>query len=297
MNDTEDLEGLVHHPLEEASAGLETLVEQHKSAVERFDLLGWPRPEVAVVSGSGLAVDLGERVNGPIQLDFLLPFESHAVEGHPHAVEMLEPVPGRPVLYFKGRLHSYQGYSAHETVFPVRLAALLGAKVLVMTNATGGLQTHHRPGDLVLIKDHVNLTGLNPLRGQLPPEWGPRFPDMGAAYDPRLREITKKAAAGLGVPLAEGVYAGVAGPSYETPAEVRMLKMLGGDVTGMSTVLEVIAAHHMGMRCLCVSMVSNPAAGLSEEKVTHEEVLAAGQAAAGNLRALLGAVLRAPELI
>ncbi len=297
MSETEDLEGLVHRPLEEASSELETLVEQHKSAVERFDLLGWPRPEVAVVSGSGLAVDLGERVNGPIQLDFLLPFESHAVEGHPHAVEMLEPVPGRPVLYFKGRLHSYQGYSANETVFPVRLAALLGVKVLVMTNATGGLRTHHRPGDLVLIKDHVNLTGLSPLRGQLPPEWGPRFPDMGAAYDPRLREITRRTAADLGIPLTEGVYAGVAGPSYETPAEVRMLKMLGGDVTGMSTVLEVIAAHHMGMRCLCVSMVSNPAAGLSEVPVTHEEVLAAGQAAAGNLRALLGAVLRAPELI
>jgi purine-nucleoside phosphorylase len=297
MNDTEDLEGLVHHPLEETSAGLETLIEQHKSAVERFDLLGWSRPEVAVVSGSGLAVDLGERTNGPVQLDFLLPFESHAVEGHPHAVEMLEPVPGRPVLYYKGRLHSYQGYSAHETVFPVRLAALLGAKVLVMTNATGGLQPHHRPGDLVLIRDHINLTGLNPLRGQLPPEWGPRFPDMGAAYDPRLREITKQAAAGLGIPLTEGVYAGVAGPSYETPAEVRMLRMLGGDVTGMSTVLEVIAAHHLGMRCLCVSMVSNPAAGLSEAPVTHEEVLAAGQAAAGNLRKLLGAVLGHPKLV
>lgn len=297
MNESDEMEGLVHEPLEEASAGLETLIEQHKSAVERFDLLGWPRPEVALVSGSGLAVDLGERTHGPIQLEFLLPFESHAIEGHPHVVEMFEPVPGRPVLYFKGRLHSYQGYSAHETVFPVRLAALLGAKALVMTMATGGLQPYHRPGDLVLIKDHLNLTGLNPLRGQLPPEWGPRFPDMGAAYDPRLRELTSRVAGELGIPLTEGVYAGMAGPSYETPAEVRMLRLLGGDVTGMSTVLEIIAAHHMGMRCLCVSMVSNPGAGLSEVPVTHEEVLAAGQAAAGNLRALLGAVLKAPGLV
>jgi len=297
MNETDEMEGLVHRPIEEASAGLETLIEQHKSAVERFDLLGWPRPEVAMVSGSGLAVDLGERTHGPVQLDFLLPFESHAIEGHPHVVEMFEPLPGRPVLYFKGRLHSYQGYSAHETVFPVRLAALIGAKALVMTNATGGLQPHHRPGDLVLIKDHLNLTGLNPLRGQLPPEWGPRFPDMSAAYDPRLRALTLRLAAELGVPLAEGVYAGVAGPSYETPAEVRMLRMLGGDVTGMSTVLEILAAHPMGMRCLCVSMVSNPAAGLSAVPVTHEEVLAAAEAAAGNLQALLGAVLRAPELV
>ena len=297
MNETDEMAGLVHEPLEEASAGLETLIEQHKSAVERFDLLGWPRPEVALVSGSGLAIDLGERTHGPIQLEFLLPFESHAIEGHPHVVEMFEPLPGRPVLYFKGRLHSYQGYSAHETVFPVRLAALLGAKALVMTNATGGLQPHHRPGDLVLIKDHLNLTGLNPLRGQLPPEWGPRFPDMGAAYDPRLRELTLRVAGELGIPLTEGIYAGMAGPSYETPAEVRMLQLLGGDVTGMSTVLEIIAAHHMGMRCLCVSMVSNPGAGLSEAPVTHEEVLAAAQAASVNLKALLGAVLKAPGLI
>jgi purine-nucleoside phosphorylase len=296
MNETDDLEGLVHAPLEEASTDLETLVEQHKSAVERFDLLGWPRPAVAVVSGSGLAVDLGERTHGPVQLEFLLPFESHAVAGHPLAVEMFEPLPGRPVLYFKGRLHSYQGYTANETVFPVRLAALLGVKVLVMTNATGGLQPHHRPGDLVLIADHLNLTGLNPLRGQLPPEWGPRFPDMSAAYDPALRALTLREAERLGVALASGVYAGIAGPSYETPAEVRMLRLLGGDVVGMSTVLEVIAAHHLGVRCLALSMVSNPAAGLSEIPLTHEEVLAAGQAAAGNLRDLLRAVLRAPGL-
>jgi purine-nucleoside phosphorylase len=297
MNEIDEMEGLVHEPLEEASAGLETLIEQHKSAVERFDLLGWPRPEVALVSGSGLAIDLGERTHGPIQLEFLLPFESHAIDGHPHVVEMFEPLPGRPVLYFKGRLHSYQGYSAHETVFPVRLAALLGVKALVMTMATGGLRPHHRPGDLVLIKDHLNLTGLNPLRGQLPPEWGPRFPDMGAAYDPRLRELTLRAAGELGIPLTEGIYAGMAGPSYETPAEVRMLQLLGGDVTGMSTVLEIIAAHHMGVRCLCVSMVSNPGAGLSDVPVTHEEVLAAGQAAAGNLKALLGRVLGHPDLL
>ena len=297
MNEIDDLEGLVHAPLEEASAGLETLIEQHKSAVERYDLLGWPRPEVALVSGSGLSVDLGERTHGPIQLEFLLPFESHAIPGHPHAVEMFKPVPGRPVLYFKGRVHSYQGYSAQETVFPIRLAALLGAKVLLMTNATGGLQPHHRPGDLVLITDHLNLTGLNPLRGQLPPEWGPRFPDMSGAYDRSLRELTLRAATELGIPLTEGIYAGLPGPTYETPAEVRMLRLLGGDVTGMSTVLEVIAAHHMGVRCLCVSMVSNPAAGLSDGSVTHEEVLAAGQAAAGNLRALLGAVLKDPGLV
>jgi purine-nucleoside phosphorylase len=297
MDDADDWEGLVHESLEEAPAGLETLIESHKSAVERFDLLGWPRPQVAVVSGSGLAVELGESLHGPLQLDFLLPFESHAIDGHPHVVEMFEPRPGRPVLYFKGRLHSYQGYSAHETVFPVRLAALLGAKVLVMTNASGGLHPEQRPGDLVLIRDHLNLTGLNPLRGQLPPDWGVRFPDLSAAYDARLRELALRTAGELGLPLAEGVYAGIAGPSYETPAEVRMLRLLGGDVTGMSTVLEVIAARQLGMRCLVLSMVSNPAAGLAATALTHEEVLAAAQAAGGQLQALLGGLLAAPELV
>lgn len=294
MDDMDDLTGLVHETMEEPP---DDLTAVHKSAVERYELLGWPRPQVVVVSGSGLAVDLGERSHGPLQLDFLLPFGIHAVEGHPLEAEIVHPLPDRAVLYYRGRLHSYQGYDAHQTVFPIRLAALLGAKVLVMTNATGGLQPHHRPGDLVLIDDHINLTGLNPLRGQLPPEWGPRFPDMGRAYDPRLRELARRTAAELGVPLDDGVYIGVAGPSYETPSEVRMLRMLGGDVTGMSTVLEVIAAHHMGVRCLALSMVSNPAAGLSDAVVTHEEVLAAGREAAGKLQALLGALLRHPELV
>jgi purine-nucleoside phosphorylase len=276
---------------------MEDLITPLKEAVDRWDGLGWPRPVVAVVSGSGLAVDLGEVARGPVALDYFMPFSVHAVEGHPLQMEVVLPVPDRPVLYQRGRLHSYQGYSAYETVFPVRLAALLGVKVLVLTNATGGLQPHHRPGDLVLIRDHINLTGLNPLRGQLPPDWGPRFPDMGTAYDPHLAELARQAAREHGIILQEGVYAGVAGPSYETPAEVRMLRSLGGDVTGMSTVLEVIAAHHMGMRCLCLSMVSNPAAGLSAAAVDHNDVLAAGAAAAGKVQQLLGSILRDPELL
>jgi purine-nucleoside phosphorylase len=297
MEDENALEGLVNRSLDDSPDGLETLIEQHKSAVERFDLLGWPRPEVAVISGSGLGIDLGERTHGPVQLDFLLPFPAEPVAGHPHAVEMLEPLPGRHVLYFRGRLHSYQGYSANDTVFPVRLAALLGAKVLVMTNATGGLQPHHRAGDLVLIRDQINLTGLNPLRGQLPPEWGPRFPDMTAAYDPPLRALAARLAAELGITLSEGVYTGLAGPSYETPAEVKMLQILGGDVAGMSTVLEILAAHPMGLRCLCLSMVSNLGAGLSAEAVRHEDVLAAAEGAAAKLGRLLSALLRHPDLV
>lgn len=275
----------------------EDLTTPLKEAVDRWDALGWERPEVVVVSGSGLAVGLGERIRGPVDLEYFLPFSVHPVEGHPHELEMLLPAAGRPVLYQRGRLHSYQGYSAAETVFPVRLAALLGAKVMVLTNATGGLQPDQRPGDLVLIRDHINLTGLNPLRGQLPSEWGVRFPDMGNAYDARLRDLTRRLAGELGVPLRDGIYAGVAGPSYETPAEVRMLRALGGDVTGMSTVLEVIAGHHMGMRCLCVSMVSNAAAGMSDDPIDHADVLAAAQTAAASLQRLLGALLQSPELV
>lgn len=267
-----------------------------KEAVDRWDLLGWPRPKVAIVSGSGLAVDLGEVARGPLTLEYFLPFSCHPVEGHPHEIVVIEPLPDRPVLYQRGRLHSYQGYSASESVFPVRLAAMLGVKVLILSNATGGLRPEHRPGDLVLIKDHINLSGLNPLRGQLPPDWGPRFPDMTTAYDPELRRLTKEAAGRLGIPLSEGVYAGLAGPSYETPAEVKMLQMLGGDVAGMSLVLEVIAARHMGIRCLAISMVSNPGAGMTDAPIDHNDVLEAAAIAAANLQKLLGEVLTAPEL-
>jgi purine-nucleoside phosphorylase len=276
---------------------MDDLITPLKEAVDRWDALGWARPHAAVVSGSGLAVDLGERIHGPISLEYLLPFPCHPVEGHPHEAEVLLPVPGRPVLYYRGRLHSYQGYSAYETVFPIRLAVLLGARVLILTNATGGLHPEQRPGDLMLIRDHINLTGLNPLRGQLPPEWGPRFPDMGSAYDPALRALAHRLAGELGVALSEGVYAGLAGPSYETPAEVRMLQQMGGDVAGMSTVLEVLAAHPMGVRCLGLSMISNPAAGLSDAPVEHADVLAAGKTAAASVQKLLGALLREPGLV
>jgi purine-nucleoside phosphorylase len=276
---------------------LDDLVTPLKEAVDRWNGLGWERPAVAVVSGSGLAVDLGERIHGPVSLEYFLPFSCHAVEGHPHEVDVLLPRPDRPVLYYRGRLHSYQGYSGYETVFPVRLAILLGIKVLILTNATGGLRPEHRPGDLVLISDHLNLTGINPLRGQLPADWGPRFPDMTGAYDPALRGLAHRLADELGVPLSDGVYAGLAGPTYETPAEVRMLQTLGADVTGMSTVLEVIAARHMGVRCLGLSMVSNPAAGMSDEPIVHDDVLVAAERAAGNVQKLLGALLRHPDLL
>lgn len=265
--------------------------------VARYDRLGWPRPEVVLVSGSGLAVDLAGAAHPVEPLQRLLPFPIHAVEGHPLEVVPLDLGGGRTALYQRGRLHSYQGYSAAETVFPVRLARLLGARTLLMTNAAGGLDPALAPGDLVLVEDHLNLTGLNPLRGQLPADWGPRFPDMLATYDPALRALAREKAGELSIELRDGVYAGVAGPSYETPAEVRMLHRLGGHVTGMSTVLEVIAARQMGMRVLVLSLVSNPAAGVTDRPLDHQEVLAAATAAAGKVRRLLGGLLADPRLV
>jgi purine-nucleoside phosphorylase len=273
------------------------LFQPLKEAVDRWDGLGWPRPTVALVSGSGLGVDLPGRAHGPVGLDYFLPFPLHPVEGHAHEVEVLLPRPDRPVLYMRGRLHSYQGYSAHDTVFPIRLAALLGVKLLLLTNATGGLNPSFGPGDLVLLRDQINLSGLNPLRGDLPPEWGPRFPDMSQAFDPGAAAVARAVAAELGVTLQEGIYVGLAGPSYETPAEVRMLAALGGDVTGMSTVLEVIAARHMGVRCLGLSLVSNAAAGVNPGPIDHEEVLAAGEKAAATLARLFTALLARPDLV
>jgi purine-nucleoside phosphorylase len=279
------------------SRAVEDLIAALEEAVARWDALGWPRPAVAVVSGSGLGAEIAPPVHGPIPLADLLPFPIHPVEGHAHAAELLLPLPDRPVLYLRGRLHTYQGYDANQTVFPVRLAALLGAKTLVLTNAAGGVDPALRPGDLVLLRDQINLTGMSPLRGQLPPEWGPRFPDMTRAFDPRLAALARATATQLGIPLAEGVYAGLAGPAYETPAEVRMLRTLGADVTGMSTVLEVLAARHMGLSCLGISLVANAAAGLTDTPIDHAEVLAAGANAAVDLARLLGALLRSPDLL
>ena len=266
-------------------------------AVEAWERNAWPRPDALVVSGSGLAVDLFPPTHGPQPLAEILPFPVHEVVGHPHRIEMVSPVEGRHVLYLRGRLHSYQGYDAAETVFPVRLAALLGARVLVMTNAAGGLSAALAPGDLAAVTDHLNLTGLNPLRGDLPPHWGPRFPDMGEVYSRRLRTLAHHHADRVGVGLGEGVYAGVAGPSYETPAEVRMLRGLGGDLVGMSTVLEVIAARHMGLECLVVSLVSNLGAGVTDDPLDHDEVLAAGESAAGDVQKLLRSLLAADDLL
>jgi purine-nucleoside phosphorylase len=275
---------------------MDHLVEELAEAGERWRQLGWPAPKIGLVAGSGLAVDLPLPSAGREPLQSFLPWTARGVVGHSLEVELLRPDSAAPVAYLRGRLHAYQGYTAAQTVFPVRMLALLGMRSLLLTNASGAADPGLAAGELVLVTDHLNLTGHNPLRGEPPVEWGARFPDLSTAYDPALRALLRRHAEGLGITLREGVYAGVAGPSYETPAEIRMFRTLGAELVGMSTVLEVIAAHHMGVRCACISLVSNLGAGLLPVPLDHSEVLAAGRQAAARLRELFTAVLGDAEL-
>jgi purine-nucleoside phosphorylase len=270
---------------------IDPLSRQLSAAVELWRSRNWPIGDVLLVGGSGLSVDLGKPIWGPTDLADVLPFASDAIVGHALSIEVMRAPSGGHVLFQRGRLHAYQGYSPAQVVFTVRLARLLGAHTLVVTNAAGGIYENARPGDLALICDHLNFTGLNPLRGALPPEWGPRFPDLSCAYDAGLRRRAREIAAAQRLELREGVYAGMLGPSYETPAEVEALRRLGGDLVGMSTVLEVIAARHMGMRCLGLSLVTNPAAGSSTGTLDHDDVLEVSLALASPVQKLLTALL------
>lgn len=276
---------------------MDHLAQELDDAVTRWDELGLPRPDALVVAGSGLSTALGARSHGPIPWSELMPFPVRGIVGHPLEIELLSPVPGRTVLYSRGRLHAYQGYTPAQLVFPARLSALLGARMMLMTNSSGGLDRDLSAGDLMLVSDHINLSGQNPLYGVFPEAWGPQFPDMTAAYDPRFRQLATEVARDIDIALAEGVYVSVAGPSYETPAEVAMLRQAGAHAVGMSTVQEVIAAHHMGMRCGVVSVIANPAAGVSEVPLDHEDVLAVGAAAGERVSRLFGALLAHPDLL
>jgi purine-nucleoside phosphorylase len=195
------------------------------------------------------------------------------------------------VAALQGRVHGYEGWSAQDVAFGVRVVALLGARVLAVTNAAGGVNPGLAPGDLVRIVDHLNLSGQNPLTGANDDRLGPRFPDMTEAYDAGLGALLDSTAEGLGIALRRGIYACVAGPSYETPAEVRMLRTLGADLVGMSTVAEVIAARHMGVKVAGLSLVANLAAGLSAAPLTHEEVAAVATREGERLASVLAAFL------
>jgi len=244
-----------------------------------------------LVAGSGLRLEVpGWDAAEEVDLQEVFPFPLHSLMGHRQTVTLWRRG-GETLMVLNGRFHLYQGYRPEEVVAPVRLAALLGAEMMIATNATGALDPEIGAGSLVVVNDHLNLLGVNPLTGEWGREFGPQFPDMSEAYDPKLRELAKSAAAEAGFVVREGVYAAVQGPSFETPAEVRMLRSMGGSVVGMSTVPEVLAARHMGMKVLVLSLAANPAAGLVDRPLTHTEVLEEGEKAAEKLATLIGSLV------
>jgi purine-nucleoside phosphorylase len=230
------------------------------------------RPDVALVLGSGLGA-FADTLAGAVGIPYAdIPgMPVSAVPGHAGRL-VIGAAEGLRCVVMQGRVHLYEGYDASEVVFGLRLMVGLGARVVIVTNAAGGVNPALEPGDLMLIEDHLNLTGRNPLVGPNDETLGPRFPDMSEAYDPVLRRVARAVAAELGIPLRSGVYASVLGPSYETPAEIRMMQRLGADAVGMSTVLETIAARHAGARVLGISCITNKGAGLSRHVLSHAEV-------------------------
>lgn len=252
--------------------------------------IGTRQPEVAIVLGSGLG-RLADQVTDAVRIGYAdLPgFHIPTVEGHQGEL-VCGTLGGTTVLMQSGRFHMYEGHSAGEAVLPIRVFATLGIGTLVVTNAAGGIRRTFSPGTLMLISDHLNLTGRNPLEGAaLPGET--RFPDMSVAYDAELRACAEAVAVTHGIRLEEGVYAGLLGPTYETPAEVRMLERLGADAVGMSTVAEVIAARARGMRCLGISLVTNPAAGTFAGVLDHAEVMAVAAVAGEGLAKVVEGVV------
>jgi len=249
-------------------------------------------PRVGIVLGSGLG-HLADALTDATAIPYAeLPgWPAASAPGHAGRL-LLGTLEGVPVACLQGRLHMYEGLSALQVVEPVLLLGRLGAEVLVLTNASGGVDPSFAAGTLMLITDHLNLTGRTPLLGPNDDAVGPRFLDLSAAWDRGLSDALRRAAAAEGVGLAEGVYAGLLGPTYETPAEVRMLRTLGADAVGMSTVMEAIAARWAGMRVCGVSVVTNPGAGISPTPLSHDEVLAAGVEAGPRLGRLLRAFLR-----
>jgi purine-nucleoside phosphorylase len=249
------------------------------------------RPRIALVLGSGLG-GFAEELENPTRIPYAdIPSFPHSTAvGHAGNL-VIGSVEGLAVTAMQGRVHLYEGYSAQQVAFPMRVFACIGIKAAILTNAAGGINPSLGRGALVVIRDHINLQGQNPLTGPNDERFGPRFPDMTDAYDPQFREIALDEAGNLGGDIHEGVYAALAGPSYETPAEIRYLRAIGADLVGMSTVPEVIAARHMNMKVLAISCVTNMAAGMSGEKIDHDEVLETGERVRSKFVALLRAVL------
>jgi purine-nucleoside phosphorylase len=276
-----------------------SVTDQRPTTSQRLDVLETAvrgltglHPEVGLVLGSGLG-GLAEGVEDAVAIPFAeLPgWPAASAPGHAGRL-LLGRLDGVPVVCLQGRLHMYEGHSARLVVEPVLLMGRLGARVIVLSNASGGINEAWPAGTLMLIADHINLTGHNPLLGPNDDSLGPRFPDQVDAWSPRLRALMQRAAGDEGIELEEGVYIGLTGPTYETPAEVRMLRTLGADAVGMSTVLEAIAARWAGLEIVGVSLVTNPGAGVTGEPLSHDEVLAAAEAAGPQFQSLVARFTR-----
>jgi purine-nucleoside phosphorylase len=265
-----------------------------KSVLQRTTL----RPQIGLVLGSGLgafADSLTEAKRIPYAEIPAFP-RSTAIG---HAGQMVIGKSGAvPVAAMQGRVHLYEGYSAQEVAFPMRVFGRMGIRAVILTNAAGGINLNYQQGALVLIRDHINLQGPNPLVGPNDDRFGVRFPDMTQAYEKLYRAAAQEEAGKLGMTLHEGVYAALPGPSYETPAEIKYLRTIGADLVGMSTVFEVIAARHMGIKVLAISCVTNMAAGILDQPLSHQEVMETGERVKTSFEALLRAVLPliAPDL-
>ena len=251
------------------------------------------RPAIAVVLGSGLGA-FADELSDAVRISYsdIPHFSRSTAIGHAGQL-VVGKISSIPIATMQGRVHLYEGYSAQQVAFPIRALARMGIRSLILTNAAGGINLEYGAGKLVLISDHINLQGGNPLTGMEDERFGPRFIDMTHAYSRAYRSIAIAAGRKLGIDLAEGVYAALLGPSYETPAEIRFLRTIGADLVGMSTVPEVIAARQLGMEILAISCVTNMAAGVLDQPLSHSEVLETGRRVAGEFQALLREVIPA----
>ncbi len=252
---------------------MQTIMEKYRIAAEYIRERIKQPPKTAVILGSGLG-PLVNDIHQPTEIDYAdIPgFPHTTVKGHAGKL-VSGTLGGRQILAMKGRFHYYEGWDISQVVFHIRVFKLLGVSNLIVTNAAGGINTSFAPGDLMLIRDHISFFAPSPLRGENIDEFGPRFPDMCDAYDPDAAAMTREIAGRRGIALKEGVYAFAQGPMFETPAEIRALRVLGADAVGMSTVPEVIMARHCGIKVLGISCITNMAAGVLGQKLNHEEVI------------------------
>ena len=249
------------------------------------------KPSLAIVLGSGLG-GFADEMTGAVRISYndIPHFARSTAAGHAGQL-VLGKIGACPVVIMQGRIHLYEGYPVQQAAFPMRVFARLGVRAAILTNAAGGINLDYGQGRLVVIKDHINLQGQNPLVGAEDERFGPRFIDMSEAYCKSFRQMALDAGKRLGVKLAEGIYAALLGPSYETPAEIRFLRTIGADLVGMSTVPEVIVARQMGIKVLAISCVTNMAAGILDQPIHHEEVLETGRRIAGQFKSLLREVI------